>query len=373
MTATDVSGADLTGRIRRRIAADGPLSVAAFMAMALHEPGLGYYARRQPIGAEGDFTTAPEISQIFGELVGLWCALYWEQIGRPDPVALAELGPGRGVLAVDLLRAAAALPGFRRALRLYLVEASPHLRLEQERRLVRTRPVWLQRADELPAGPLLVVANEFLDALPIRQFVRSGNGWAERLVTLDGAGELVFAVGPESPAIALLGPERLHRGAAPGSIVEFCPAALALAAHFGRRFAREPGAALFIDYGHFPSRLGSTLRALHRHHPAAVLAQPGTADLSAHVDFSAVAEAARAAGAEVHGPVAQGRFLAALGAEARLEALCARASPAQRRALENGLARLVDPAAMGEHFKAMAVTMPGLAAPIGFDGPEPVR
>jgi NADH dehydrogenase [ubiquinone] 1 alpha subcomplex assembly factor 7 len=373
VTAKDLAGDDLAGHIGRRIRADGPLSVAAFMAMALHDSAQGYYARRQTIGAEGDFTTAPEISQIFGELVGLWCALYWEEIGRPDPVALAELGPGRGTLAVDLLRAAAAAPEFRRALRLYLIEASPRLRIEQAQRLASATPVWLRRADELPPGPMLLVANEFLDALPIRQFVRLGSGWAERLVTLDGAGELTFADGPESPAAALLVPERLRRSAAPGSVVELCPAALALAAYLGRRFVREPGAALFIDYGYFPSRPGSTLRALRRHRPAAVLSRPGTADLSAHVDFAAIAEAARAGGAEIHGPVAQGRFLAALGATARLEALCARASPTQRRVLESGLARLLDPAAMGENFKVMAVTTPGLAPPIGFDCPEPAQ
>jgi NADH dehydrogenase [ubiquinone] 1 alpha subcomplex assembly factor 7 len=371
VTAKDIAGDDIGGRIRRHIAAEGPLSVAAFMAMALYDPALGYYARRHMIGAAGDFTTAPEISQIFGELVGLWCALTWEEIGRPDPVGLAELGPGRGVLAVDLLRAAAAMPEFRRALRLYLIEASPGLRLEQQRRLARAGPVWLQRADELPAGPLLLVANEFLDALPIRQFVRNGSGWAERLVTLDDAGELALADGLESPAAALLVPEQWRRSAAPGSVVEVCPAALALAAYLGRRFAHEPGAGLFIDYGYFPSRLGSTLQAVRRHRPAAVLSQPGTADLSADVDFAAVAEAARTAGAAIHGPIAQGRFLAALGAEVRLEELCARASPAQRQALESGLARLLDPAAMGEHFKVMAVTTPGLAAPVGFDCPEP--
>jgi NADH dehydrogenase [ubiquinone] 1 alpha subcomplex assembly factor 7 len=374
--ATDLGGGplmtidDFTGRISRRIAAEGPVSVAAFMAIALYDPTSGYYAERRPIGAAGDFITAPEISQIFGELVGLWCAQIWEQIGRPDPFVLAELGPGRGVLAEDLLRAAAVVPDFRRALRLCLVETSLPLRAEQERRLAWAEPIWLERADQLPPGPMLVVANEFLDALPIRQFVRMENGWAERLVALDHDGQLAFASGPPSAAAALLVPERLRRSA-PGALVEFCPGALALAAWLGRRFTREPGAALFIDYGYCGEARGSTLRALRRHRPASVLSRPGTADLSADVDFAAVAAAARAAGAEVHGPVAQGRFLVALGAAARCEMLCARASPAQRNAIERGLARLVDPAAMGERWQAMAVTAPGLAAPAGFGGPEP--
>jgi NADH dehydrogenase [ubiquinone] 1 alpha subcomplex assembly factor 7 len=358
------------GRISRRIATEGPLSVAGFMAVALHDPTSGYYAGRLPIGARGDFTTAPEISQIFGELVGLWCALVWDAIGRPDPVVLAELGPGRGVLAADLLRAAA--PGFRGALRLFLVETSPLLRAEQERRLASAEPIWLERADQLPDGPMLVVANEFLDALPIRQFVHRESGWAERLVALDRAGQLAFADGPPSAAAALLVPDRLRRSA-PGAVVEFCPAALALAAFLGRRCTRQPGAALFIDYGYCGEAPGSTLRAWRRHRPASVLSRPGTTDLSADVDFAAVAAAASAAGAQVYGPVAQGRFLAALGAAARCEMLCARAAPAQRDAIESGLARLVDPAAMGERWKAMAVMSPGLAAPAGFGGPEPRR
>jgi NADH dehydrogenase [ubiquinone] 1 alpha subcomplex assembly factor 7 len=360
-------------RICRRIAAEGPLSVAAFTAMALYDRVDGYYARRLPIGAAGDFTTAPEISQIFGELVGLWCAFCWQQIGRPDPFVLAELGPGRGVLAADLLRAAAVVPEFRNAIRLHLVEASPLLRAEQQRRLAAARPVWLPRADALPAGPLLLVANEFLDALPIRQFVRTANGWAERLVTIDRGRELVFADGPESAAASLFVPEPLRRSAPPGTVVECSPMALTLAAFLGRRFAREPGAALFVDYGHFPSAPGSTLRAVRGHRPTAVLSQPGTADLTADVDFTAFAAAARAAGAAIHGPVAQGRLLAALGAEVRVAALCARASPAQRRTLESGLARLVDPAEMGERYKVMAVTSPGLPLPAGFGGAAAAR
>jgi NADH dehydrogenase [ubiquinone] 1 alpha subcomplex assembly factor 7 len=366
MTAAATAGDRLAQRIRRRIATQGPLTVAAFMAIALHDPELGYYSRRQPIGAAGDFTTAPEISQIFGEVIGIWCALAWEAMGRPEPVVLAELGPGRGVLMVDLLRAAAALPEFLRALRLHLVEASPRLRAEQERRLTGTGARWLERVDQLPPGPLLLVANEFLDALPVRQLVRTAGGWAERLVALDTEGDLIFADGPESAVAALLVPAGLRESAVPGSVVEICSSALALAASLGRRLAESPGAALFVDYGHFPSRPGATLRAFRRHRAQAVTADPGCADLSTAVDFAAVAEAARAAGATVHGPVAQRRFLAALGAGARCARLCTGADPAQCQALESGLARLVDPSAMGETYKAMALTTPGVAPPPGF-------
>jgi NADH dehydrogenase [ubiquinone] 1 alpha subcomplex assembly factor 7 len=356
----------LAEKIARRIRAEGPLTFAAYMAMALHDPVAGYYARRDPIGADGDFTTAPEISQVFGELIGLWCAALWQEIGRPDPVILAELGPGRGVLMSDFLRAAASLPEFRRALRPYLVEASPVLRGEQEKRLGQAQPVWVTRAEDLPIGPMLLVANEFLDALPIRQFVRGIRHWSERMVSLDPEDQLVFVDGPESPAATLFVPATLRRSR-PGSVAEICPAALALANALGARLARQPGAALFIDYGYFPSKLGPTLRAIQRHRPVSVLTAPGMADLSAHVDFAAFAEAALAGGAQTHGPVTQHRFLAALGAELRRSALSARAMPSQRQALESGVRRLLDPRKMGDLFKVVALVSPGLPQPVGFD------
>jgi NADH dehydrogenase [ubiquinone] 1 alpha subcomplex assembly factor 7 len=353
-------------KIVRRIRAEGPLTVAAYMAMALHDPEGGYYARRGPIGAAGDFTTAPEISQIFGELIGLWCAELWGRIGRPDPVVLAELGPGRGVLMSDLLRAAGTVPEFRRAMRVVLVEASPVLRAEQERRLREAQPAWVTRVEDLPDGPMLMVANEFLDALPIRQFVRGAGGWSERMVAVDPEDQLVFLDGPESFVASLLVPGSL-RQSSPGTIVEICPAALALAGALGSRLACQPGAALLIDYGSFPTAPGPTLRALQRHRPVCGLAAPGTADLSAHVDFAAFAEAARAAGAEISGPITQGRFLTALGAGLRLAALSGRAAPAQRRSLESGVRRLLDPTEMGDLFKVVALVSPGLPLPAGFD------
>jgi len=359
-----VSGA-LTEKIARRIRAEGPLTLAAYMAMALHDPVAGYYARLNPIGAGGDFTTAPEISQIFGELIGLWCAELWQAMGRPDPVILAELGPGRGQLMRDFLRAASSVPGFACAARLHLVEASVILRAEQEKQLTAARPVWVKRIEDLPDGPILLVANEFLDALPIRQFVRGSNHWSERMVALDPEDRLVFVDAPESAAATLLVSESL-RQSEQGAVAEICPPALALAGALGARFAREPGAALFIDYGYVYGRPGPTLRAIRRHRCVSPLAAPGTADLSAHVDFAAFTEAARASGAEVNGPIAQRRFLSALGAGLRLATLKARATPNQRQALESGLRRLLDPAEMGDLFKVVALVSPGLP-PIGFD------
>lgn len=356
--------AGLSGRIARRIRAEGPLSVAAFMAMALHDPQDGYYRRRHPIGADGDFVTAPEISQIFGELIGLWCADLWRRMGAPDPVLAVELGPGRGTLMADFLRAAATVPDFRRALRLYLVEASPVLRAAQAERLGEA--VFADDLDGVPDGPLLLVANEFLDALPVRQFVRGAAGWAERLVAVDERDRLVFVDGAENALAASWIPAAL-RGSPPGTVVETCSAAAALAGGIAARLMRHPGAALLIDYGHAAPTPGATLAAIRRHRHTDVLAAPGHADLSAHVDFAAIRAAAEREGAECYGPVPQGEFLARLGAGARLAALCAKAPPERRESLALGLRRLIDPREMGTLFKALALVSPEVPAPAGFE------
>jgi NADH dehydrogenase [ubiquinone] 1 alpha subcomplex assembly factor 7 len=355
----------LTGKIARRIRTEGPLTLATYMAIALHDPVAGYYTKRVPIGPRGDFTTAPEISQIFGELIGLWCAELWRQMGRPDPVVLAELGPGSGQLMCDFLRAATAMPQFRRALRLHLVETSPILRAKQENQLAQAQPVWVERIEDLPDGPMLLVANEFLDALPIRQFVRGCEHWSERMLGLDPEDRFVFIDCPESPAATLLVPERL-RNSEPGTVVEICPAALALASTLSGRFVRQRGAALFVDYGYSNGAPGPTLQAVQQHCHVSPLAAPGNTDLSAHVDFTALAEAARANGADIYGPTSQRQFLLVLGAELRLARLSARATPNQRQALEGGLRRLLDPAEMGDLFKVIAMVSSGLL-PIGFD------
>ncbi len=341
------------------------------MAEALGHPKYGYYTTRDPLGARGDFITAPEITQIFGELIGLWCADGWVQMGRPDPVILAELGPGRGTLMADALRALRVAPDFRRALRLHLLETSPALRQIQAQLLADANPRWHQSFASLPEGPLIVIANEFLDALPIRQFVRGEKGWHERRVALaaDGA-TLTFAL-DAAPGIAgaALIPAALSE-APPGSLVEVRPAALSLAAAIGTRFATQGGLGLFIDYGHERSVCGETLQAVRGHQRHDVLAAPGDADLTAHVDFAAFAEAATSVGARAWGPAPQGAFLTALGLAERRAALLKQATSSQARDIESACRRLIDPAEMGTLFKALALTGPALSAPAGFGGSE---
>jgi NADH dehydrogenase [ubiquinone] 1 alpha subcomplex assembly factor 7 len=355
--------------LARRIRAEGPLTIAEYMAEALSHPRHGYYATRDPLGAKGDFITAPELSQVFGELVGLWCAELWQRMGAPNPVILAEIGPGRGTLMADALRAARVVPGFRRALRLHLVETSPVLRAAQAQRLGGA-PQWHHHVVDLPPGPLLLVANEFLDALPIRQFERRADGWHERRVGLaPEGGRLAFVLDPAPAPEALLPPGT--RSAPLGSLCEIRPAALALAAMLGQRLAREQGAALFIDYGYWPSACGDTLQAVRRHRRHAVLSEPGSADITAHVDFESFAKAAAEAGARVHGPVPQGAFLGALGLGTRAEALMRNATPEQAADIAGACRRLIEPAEMGTLFKVLALAHPALPAPAGFPSELP--
>lgn len=343
-----MSAGALADILAARIRADGPLSLADYMQAALWDPAHGYYATRDPLGARGDFVTAPEISQIFGELIGLWFAEAWRQIGAPAPVILCELGPGRGTLMADFLRAATLVPEFRHALRLHLIEVSPSLRAQQQTTLAAASPTWHRGIDELPPGPLLLVANEFLDALPIHQYQRSADGWHERRIGLDGQGKLAFALDPQ--AAGEHGPWPI------GSIVEERPVARDLAARLGTRLAAQPGVALFIDYGFYPSAPGDSFQALSNHRFADPLTAPGTADLTAHVDFMDFRAGFDRARIRAHGPVEQGAFLKSLGAEARAVRLAAGKSPAEQETVRAGLGRLTDPAQMGGLFKVLALS-----------------
>jgi NADH dehydrogenase [ubiquinone] 1 alpha subcomplex assembly factor 7 len=352
--------------IRAEIAGAGPMDVASFIARALGDPEHGYYHTRDPLGGAGDFITAPEISQMFGELIGLWCAEVWTRLGAPRPVKLVELGPGRGTLVADALRAVArAAPDFRAAIELHLVETSPALRAVQRARLADAAPTWHDEIAEVPAGPALILANEFLDALPVHQLERTAAGWCARQVALDPAGRLAFQVAATpSPHAGLLA--RAVAAAPLGSVAELSPAARAVVGTLARRIAGQGGAALLIDYGHTVPAPGDTLQAVrgHRHHP--VLEAPGEADLTSHVDFAALAEAAGPHTA-VHGPVTQAAFLRRLGIVARAEAL-ARDKPAEiALCIRAALGRLIEPSQMGTLFKVMAIGGPAGAALPGFE------
>lgn len=357
----DEDAAPLTELLRRRIAAEGPLSLADYVATCLWHPRHGYYATSDPLGREGDFTTAPEISQMFGELLGLSLAQSWMDQGAPSGIILAELGPGRGTLMADILRATARVPGFHDALRLHLVEASGPLREVQTETLSRwAAPKWHASLADLPEAPLWLVANEFFDALPPRQFLRDGAGWRERLI---GApeGRLAWGLSDPAPLAAL---EHRLEDTRDGDMVETCAAAEAIVQEAGRRIADHGGAALIVDYGSWRS-MGDTFQALRRHRKVDPLADPGRADLTTHVDFEALARAA--APAQATGPVPQGVMLERLGITDRARAL---ARGLEGPALDSHVAahrRLTHPEEMGTLFQVLALHPEGTSPPPGLD------
>lgn len=349
---------DLRDHLLTRIRTTGPLTVADYMADCLLHPTLGYYSTRDPLGAAGDFTTAPEISQMFGEMLGLALAQAWVDQGRPARFALAELGPGRGTLMADVLRVGRAVPGFAEAAELHLIEVSAPLRAVQAQTLAAHAPTWHDSAATLPDLPLFLLANEFLDALPIRQHVRDADGWRERLV-VERAGALAFALSPPARV-----PELAHHSVAKGTLVERTPALPGIVADVAARVAGG-GAALFVDYGHWRSR-GDTLQALRAHAPEDPLATPGQADLTAHVDFEAIARAATPA-CTVSAMTPQGVLLERLGITARAQALAKNLSDDALEAHVAAHRRLTHPTQMGDLFKAMALVPNGAALPPGLD------
>jgi SAM-dependent MidA family methyltransferase len=342
--------------LRRQIQATGAMPVGEFM----HHCVSSYYAGRDPFGREGDFTTAPEISQMFGEMIGLWSAITWQLMGAPDEVLLVELGPGRGTLIGDLLRAASAMPDFRRAAKVHLVETSPVLREMQREALAGVEAVWHEDLAELPDGPAIVIANEFFDALPIEQYVLRAEGWHERMVTYRDY--FAFTDGP------LVSERRMAELGAPearsGEVFEVNPAARRLVQALAKRFTQQKGALLAIDYGHDSSAVGDTLQAVRRHQPVPALQTPGEADLTAHVDFAALVRAAEPAKASP--VIGQGAFLRRLGIELRAERL-ASAHPDKADDLLAGCHRLINPGGMGTLFRVLAVSSPDLPDLAGFE------
>ena len=348
----------LLARLKHRIKADGPLTIADYMDACLSDPDFGYYTTQDPFGVSGDFTTAPEISQIFGELIGLWAAVVWQQMGSPDDVALVELGPGRGTLMTDALRAARTVPEFRDACSVHLVETSPVLRRAQAERLADsgTEPNWHPDLRDLPAGPAILIANEFLDALPVRQFVLRQGKWFERCVGLSEQGALEFQTGPEVSGSRTGVSDNARACAIEGSIVECRPYARRLVEQLAARAREFPLTALIIDYGHEASAPGETLQAVRAHDFTDVLERPGQADLTAHVDFGDLRETAERRGLHAHGPVTQRDFLLGLGLKERCEKLIANADVTTREYIASGARRLVDPDQMGQLFKVIALS-----------------
>jgi len=349
----------LNRHIAARIAATGPITLADYMATCLMHPEMGYYATRDPLGAAGDFTTAPEISQMFGELLGLCLAQTWLDQGRPAPFALAELGPGRGTLMADILRATKGVPGFHDGLRVHLVETSPPLREKQAQTVKHEHVTWHDAAKDLPDLPLFLMANEFFDALPIRQFQREGEGWRERVVGLRDERLTIGLGGPVKP------PDLAHRLAdtQDGDIVEICAPARAIAQEIGSRIEAHGGAALIVDYGDWRS-LGDTFQAVKDHAPTNPLATPGEADLTAHVDFEALARAAACGHARL---IPQGTLLFRLGIEARKEALARNLAGPARDSHLAAFQRLTGPEEMGRLFKVLALHPSPSQPPPGFD------
>jgi NADH dehydrogenase [ubiquinone] 1 alpha subcomplex assembly factor 7 len=352
----------LEAEIRRIIAIDGPIPVDRYMELCLGHPRHGYYLTRDPFGARGDFVTAPEVSQMFGELIGAWAATVWRQMGSPLDVRLIELGPGRGTLMADALRAAKALPDFHAAISVHLVEISPVLCALQEKTLANAdaRIAWHHGVEEIPDGPAIAIANEFVDALPISQFIKDRDGWHVRMVGIV-EDKLAFLAAPD-PMLGHVG----ETGETPsGTILERRfdrPISL-----LSRRIIQHGGAALIIDYGHAETAFGDTLQAVRGHKFADPLEHSGEADLTAQVDFAAVAGWAQRQGAATQGPIPQGEFLRRLGIAQRAARLKNSATPQQAADIDSAVHRVTAPDQMGELFKVLAIADPKLGPLPGFD------
>lgn len=338
--------------LKDHIAAHGPMDVGQFMSIALSHPEFGYYMKRDPFGRGGDFTTAPEVSQMFGEMIGVWCADVWMQMGSPKKFTLLECGPGRGTLMADILRATNGVDGFRDAVDVHLLEISPVLKQKQIETLDDFEVTHHETLEDVPNAPLIVVANEFLDALPFRQFAKLKSGWAERVVTED------FKFGLK-PAINSFIPKEFQ-SAKEGEIFESAPARVSFVKNVSELLRKNTGVALFIDYGHAKSGLGDTFQAIHKHKYAGVLEHIGDADLTSHVDFEALKQAADI---NVYGPVEQGAFLKDMGIEIRAQILASKTEPTD---VLNALKRLTDSSQMGSLFKVMGLSHGDAVTPSGF-------
>jgi SAM-dependent MidA family methyltransferase len=365
---TEVTEASpLLAEIKKLIKSSGPIPVWRYMELCLLHPQYGYYLSRDPLGREGDFITAPEVSQMFGELLGLWAASVWRAIDSPPLLRLIEIGPGRGTLMADALRALRVLPPLYQALSVHLVEVNPVLREKQKSALSGSRDItWHDSIDDVPDGPSVIFANEYFDVLPIHQAVRAENGWHERTVELDDSGRLAFGMAAEpTPRFEVLLPSWV-RAAPIGAVFEWRPDAEIM--KIASRVRDQDGAALIIDYGHLRSDAGDTLQAIASHSFTDPLKNPGQADVTAHVDFQALMRAAEDLGARAHGPVPQGDFLRRLGIENRAISLMAKASASVADDISSALKRLVGGGrgGMGQMFKVLSISEPDLVTLAGF-------
>jgi SAM-dependent MidA family methyltransferase len=361
----------LLNEIRTVIKSSGPMPVWRYMELCLMHPRYGYYVSRDPLGREGDFTTAPEVSQMFGELLGLWTASVWRQMGSPQPLRLIELGPGRGTMMADALRALRVLPPLYQSLQIHLVEVNPVLRERQMSMLSGLRDVtWHETIDDVPEGPSVILANEYFDVLPIHQVVKCEGGWHERVIDLDDNGRLEFGAASEpTPRFDVLLPP-LVRAAPVGAVFEWRPDAEIM--KLATRVRDQNGAALIIDYGHLRSDAGDTFQAIARHTFADPLKAPGQADVTAHVDFQALVRASEAVGARVHGPVTQGDFLKRIGIDTRAAALMQKAAPEVATDISIAHKRLTDTGrnGMGAMFKVLGISEPRLTGLAGLSDLE---
>ncbi|MEQ8734624.1 MAG: SAM-dependent methyltransferase [Rhodospirillaceae bacterium] len=348
-----------TDHLIERIKRNGPISIAAFMETVVDT----YYARGNIFGRSGDFVTAPEISQVFGELIGLWCITAWQCLDQPRDFHLVECGPGRGTLMADIIRTTSkAAPRFGYAVSVHLIERSEKLRAEQEKTLMGHNVSWHEDLSTLPEGPVILVANEFLDALPITQYVKTSSGWCERLVNHNGR-EFVFTVaGLPTPNI-----DDAFHDAPEGSILEHSTAVHNVVSDISKLCIERPGIGLLIDYGYVRTDIGDTLQAVKDHAYAPVLKAPGFSDLTAHVDFALVSEAARSVGSAVYGPVEQGLWLKRLGIKVREAQLSDGKSKQDVETIRASIARLIDPEAMGSLFKVLAIAPSHIAPLAGFE------
>jgi NADH dehydrogenase [ubiquinone] 1 alpha subcomplex assembly factor 7 len=356
-----IPSSPLEADIRRLIKSTGPMPVWRYMDLCLTHPEHGYYVARDPLGREGDFITSPEVSQMFGELLGLWAASVWKAMGAPETVRLIELGPGRGTLMMDALRAIRILPPFYLACHVHLVEINTLLRDKQRMALTGVKNIhWHDSIDEVPDGPSIIFANEYFDVLPIHQMVRKETGWHERVIGIDSAGRLAYGAAAEpTPRFEVLLPP-LVRAAPVGAVFEWRPNSEIM--KITSRVRDFGGAALIIDYGHLRSDAGDTFQAIARHSFTDPLRSPGLSDVTAHVDFQALALAVEDIGGRVHGPVEQGAFLRRLGIETRAVTLMTKATPQMSEDIAGGLKRLTDSGrgGMGSLFKVLGVSDPAL-------------